>query len=557
MNPTDLIELGQARITIHRKGLSSAQTAAILVKLKTISFIHKSDDFYDVIISLPNQKPIAAPPDGFNTQQISVIMPSSQKTTREQFTQTESMRHEALHTSQLTSLTKKRDLNYLTSRNPHDYVRNWLKEVDLDPNSDHVISILGSHSTPHCDDSSPSVIIQDMSSQSSQIEERIESPPPSLSHPVYPDIQLQVSPSLDYSLISSAHQAIFSPLSSASNLVPDPQESQTPDFLHSAIHLLDGVQEAEISKKEHAIRLKTLEIEENERLNRIKQKREQDFLLAELKRAQRSESTSKSFMPLIPIPKPLAPGIVISPYPLTAISRDLVFNSKAFVNLTPLHVPEQIKMLLSYGIKFSIPVKYEVGDFEILSEALHQLNEIYLLPFEAKMLNRLATDLISNADNILFNRSPLEVSFQSYIQKAFKDTIRFFKKTPGIMAAQADKANATILMYTQDYLDKCYTILEDTKNYTHIEEKNSSLQGYKNKNIKLLSRMEALNLITPGKKMQVINDESRMSNFYAFIKTHKEGQPARPVVNTRSSPGYHIGSLFQIASLYGQKPIQY
>lgn len=221
---------------------------------------------------------------------------------------------------------------------------------------------------------------------------------------------------------------------------------------------------------------------------------------------------------------------------------NIAYNERAFLNMTPLQIPDQVKVILSFGPKFSIPIHPHKNEKEIemLEETLNCLNDIYLAPYEAISLNIMLRDILAHEKVIDATHPTSDKRMQAYLSSALKDTIRLFKETPGLMIAQADKSNQAIIMFTQDYLDKCKALLSDTSTYHPINWAQSSLEGLKKRNKVLLSRLVSLGHISTPQIKQILNEEKRTANFYALIKTHKEGQPARPIVNTRATPGYFL-----------------
>lgn len=110
------------------------------------------------------------------------------------------------------------------------------------------------------------------------------------------------------------------------------------------------------------------------------------------------------------------------------------------------------------------------------------------------------------------------------------------KANPNIIAAQADKANVALLMDKDTYIAKIDQLLADESTYTQLRQ--SSLPAYKIINKKLLDRIHSMKWITSKQHEEACRTEVNIANIYALIKTHKTGNPARPVVNTTSAPGY-------------------
>lgn len=104
------------------------------------------------------------------------------------------------------------------------------------------------------------------------------------------------------------------------------------------------------------------------------------------------------------------------------------------------------------------------------------------------------------------------------------------------MVTQADKANAAVLMEKETYINKVEKHLADQTTYAPL--KSSSIIAYQKMNEKILEKMVELKLMSKAEAEKAIKNETRTANMYGLIKTHKEGHPIRPIVNTKKSPGY-------------------
>lgn len=227
----------------------------------------------------------------------------------------------------------------------------------------------------------------------------------------------------------------------------------------------------------------------------------------------------------------------LSPFPVTIKKPDQIFfNTNAFKNYTNMDIPQSIAITLSFGAKFSTPVYYEEADFEKLKEASIAVNEAFSHPLDKVTINNNIEQHIKEYKTKQFVQHSSEI--REYFTKSLKETKQFLKTNNNIVAASADKANVSILMDKTTYISKIDQLLADETTYTQLKQ--SSLPAYKIMNKKLLNRMLSMKWITQKQHDEAQRTEVHIANIYALIKTHKAGNPARPVVNTITAPGYLI-----------------
>lgn len=324
------------------------------------------------------------------------------------------------------------------------------------------------------------------------------------------------------------------------NLMANAESQYDPDSILKLMAYADGAEQASIAAN-------LAKKARDEELAQTKLNREQKWLeqqkIHEKRATARRNNAALDAIPQndanIPIPTSIPKIISLL---RTRIDLGIYYNKQAFLNLTPFDIPDQIQVILSFGPKFSIPIHFRRNESEIdmLKDILSQLNDIYLAPYEAKTLNIILREVLAYGDSVEDQSHTINAQKQAYLSTALQDTLRLFKETPGLTAAQADKSNQSIVMFTEDYVKKCQALLTDTTTYQPIKWSQSSSEGFQKQNKNLLLELHKLGHITASQIKHVLNEETRIANFYALIKTHKEGQPARPIVNTRSTPGYFI-----------------
>lgn len=218
---------------------------------------------------------------------------------------------------------------------------------------------------------------------------------------------------------------------------------------------------------------------------------------------------------------------------------EIFFNEKAFKNYTTKHITQSIAIVLSLGSKFSAPIYYKEEDFEKLKEAAIAVNEIFAHPLDRLAIKDHIYEHIENYKTKQFINHSSAV--RDFFTKALNETKQFLKDNKDVVAAQSDKSNVALLMDRNTYIAKIDQLLADESTYTPLRQ--SSLPAYKIINKKILDRMLGLKWIKAKQHTEALRTEVNVANIYALIKTHKDGYPARPVVNTTSAPGYLASKL--------------
>lgn len=233
-----------------------------------------------------------------------------------------------------------------------------------------------------------------------------------------------------------------------------------------------------------------------------------------------------SIPPLIELPQPTTPGL--------SKPNKVFFNSKAFKNFSDTPIPEHIAILVSMGPKYSVPVYYKKEDFDNLKDAAININKIHGEVLDDDTVRESIIQHIKDYQECQYEQHCSEI--RDFFHKTLADTKKFFKENPNIIVTQADKANCTIIMDKDVYINKIENLLKNTDTYVHLQS--SSTPAYVIMNHKILDRLVKVKWIDQSTANRNKTQEKRTANMYALIKTHKQGEPPRPIVNTRGSMGY-------------------
>lgn len=237
-----------------------------------------------------------------------------------------------------------------------------------------------------------------------------------------------------------------------------------------------------------------------------------------------------AWLPLKPIPALIENKNII---PSDIKPQEIIFNHRAFINYSKYPIPEDVAIILSMGPKFAVPVYNSDEDFDTLRDTAYLLNEIYGHP-DGKAEVR--DNIEKYIKEYRHNQKAYRTKNKDYFHNALIATKRFIKNHPDVIAVQADKARASILMDKEVYINKVENLLRDANTYQPLQT--TSTRGYMKMNESLLKRMVGLKMITEQQMSGAIKNEDKPANLYGLLKNHKEDSPIRPIVNTRSSMGY-------------------
>jgi len=136
--------------------------------------------------------------------------------------------------------------------------------------------------------------------------------------------------------------------------------------------------------------------------------------------------------------------------------------------------------------------------------------------------------------------SPTQSNLTKQEDKALNDLL----KLKNIVIKPADKSGCFVVMDKSDYIDKVNSLLEDRNTYQEVEEDFTlrvadDVEGY------LLDIQQRYNMKSQLIKQLKPPREPRTSQFYILPKTHKEGNPPRPIV---SACDYATGNISEFIS---------
>lgn len=221
---------------------------------------------------------------------------------------------------------------------------------------------------------------------------------------------------------------------------------------------------------------------------------------------------------------------------------DMTFNEKAVkvldIDIDDNMVPGEIKLILALGPKFALPLPISPNNAKQLLEAIGALNQFQLAVYECRTLCAMAKSYMTDIGHITSRK---EANLQMFMTHAYNCTLRFFYEHNNLMFAQADKGNVTVILQKDAYINKMNALLLNRSTYTPINV--SAHNSFNTINERLLHRLSSLGFVKSAAITTILANEQNIANMYGLIKIHKDDAPLRPIVNTRSTPGYTIAKI--------------
>jgi hypothetical protein len=193
-------------------------------------------------------------------------------------------------------------------------------------------------------------------------------------------------------------------------------------------------------------------------------------------------------------------------------------TDKLVVNMSSKPLDEPSKSVLRKGLNFAVtPNRFPMEDIICSVEAA-----ITHLPTEA------AEEIRQDVSCVLRKSKLPKPNISASEMKALKS----LHNDNDIVILPADKGNATVILDTDQYINKMYDLLSDPI-YKKIRNPTTKIKN----NINSLIKSSSIPLET---QKYLINSDPIPPKIYGLPKIHKEGVPLRPIVSAIGSPTHKI-----------------
>ena len=124
---------------------------------------------------------------------------------------------------------------------------------------------------------------------------------------------------------------------------------------------------------------------------------------------------------------------------------------------------------------------------------------------------------------------------RSLLTRELREAAKKLKDMNGITVRRADKTPALVLINTEEYHQKLDAILQDQTKFRKITR--NPVEDIKREANSIIERVNALSSST---KFSKIKGDFEPGYIYGNVKTHKPGNPLRPIISQIPTPTYNI-----------------
>ena len=196
-------------------------------------------------------------------------------------------------------------------------------------------------------------------------------------------------------------------------------------------------------------------------------------------------------------------------------------NPDLVVNLSDKALSEDVITALGYGLSFS--------NNQLRNNAL-SIGKAFC---SLKPNQDLPIDDINICKGIVYGAWSQEIN--PTCPERFKIAISNLKKDNDLHITKADKSKVIVILNKVDYLEKMQHLLEDNSTYTLLKNNPTELVNSSyNKKIKLILK-DHNDLIK-----KFTSTSPPLPYMYGLIKTHKPGNPIRPIISSIGSAAYKL-----------------
>lgn len=204
-------------------------------------------------------------------------------------------------------------------------------------------------------------------------------------------------------------------------------------------------------------------------------------------------------------------------------------DETAIINYTQVHIPEDIKMVLSWGRKFVFP-----------SDKMSPTN--FIPEIDALIDHRLPTVLQNEAKRvsaIIMQRHAKRNHRETDVWLRFLHmrTTDFIGCCDDIVITQSDGGKHSVVMYSNEYKGKMSELLSDSHTY---ERTNVDTQLLIERSDRCIHELMGAGAVDRAEAGRLSDGGTALAKIYSLPKVHKESTPLRPVTSTHASPGRNL-----------------
>ena len=196
-------------------------------------------------------------------------------------------------------------------------------------------------------------------------------------------------------------------------------------------------------------------------------------------------------------------------------------NEEFVVNLSNYTLDASALPALGYGLSFSLTPS--TPNYIDITEGFCNLEKY----------GNVSQDTLNLVKGFVYGASSEKV--YPNVPKRFLDVYKSLKNNRDLHITKADKSNALVILNKQDYNDKIYAMLDDSNTYGKLTS-NPYERVLSNFNKKIKNVLSGNNELV--KQLSTISPS--LPYLYGLVKTHKPGNPIRPIISSVGSVTYKL-----------------
>ena len=201
----------------------------------------------------------------------------------------------------------------------------------------------------------------------------------------------------------------------------------------------------------------------------------------------------------------------------------------SYLNLSQKVLTADQKEFLNLGINCHIGSKFrsseKTTELEILFESILKLQGENKVDVSPNLRHQLL------AESTKHRRGKPHQLISDRLKKAAEE----LRNDPDIVIRKGDKSSLYVILNREDYHRKLDNILQDRSKFMPITS-DPTAQLKK----RLNALITAANALKDGVHFQKIIGEYKPGYIYGKVKTHKDGNPLRPIISQIPTPSYHL-----------------
>ena len=214
--------------------------------------------------------------------------------------------------------------------------------------------------------------------------------------------------------------------------------------------------------------------------------------------------------------------------------------SDCFINLSSETLTESQIEFLNLGINCHLIPKYHQANKKVELAVLFE--DLCKLQKEKKI--NINPDLQEQLQNESTKSRHHDAS--QLLSPRLKEAAKQLREKEDIIIRKADKSSSFVILDKEVYLHKCREILQDHSKFKQISR--NPVESLKKKLNNLIS---VANAEVGGTKFDKLIGDFQPGYFYGNVKTHKDGNPLRPIISQIPTPSYRVAKrLHDIISPY-------